>query len=163
MNLSAVPPVMASDQNGEWVVDLASHRVVRGHVSKSRVPIATATGQPREMGLACSVAGDSRALPDPNGVARGGAIRAGRVGKSQINLRYETVSRPQQSPASFTRADVEVRAYSIYCTRAKGEGLDVDDWLEAERQLMAEAESAAPTATAAADAEPTGADEAGSD
>lgn len=35
--------------------------------------------------------------------------------------------------------EIEVRAYAIYCARGCVDGHDVDDWIEAERQLLAEA------------------------
>jgi hypothetical protein len=33
---------------------------------------------------------------------------------------------------------VAIRAYEIYCGRGREHGLDVDDWIEAERQLREE-------------------------
>lgn len=153
-------------KHAAWVVDLASRRVIRRHASLGRAPIEAVTGQTRQLESACPVAKDGRPLPESNKSNRvapqGGAIRTGTVGSHQHHLRYEKVSRQEQNTASFTRADVEVRAYHVYCARGQGEGLDVDDWLEAERQLRAESGIADGGPTATADPEPTGADEPGS-
>jgi Protein of unknown function (DUF2934) len=43
----------------------------------------------------------------------------------------------------ITRDDVARRAYELFLARGQGEGHEVEDWLEAERQL--EAESMAPS------------------
>ena len=43
----------------------------------------------------------------------------------------------------ITKDDVARRAYELFLARGRGEGQDVEDWLEAERQL--EAESMAPS------------------
>ncbi len=44
----------------------------------------------------------------------------------------------------ITKDDVARRAYELFLTRGGAEGHDVEDWLEAERQL--ESESMAPSA-----------------
>ena len=44
---------------------------------------------------------------------------------------------------AITKDDVARRAYELFLARGQGEGQDVEDWLEAERQL--EAESMAPS------------------
>ena len=36
-----------------------------------------------------------------------------------------------------SRGDIERRAYEKYCERGCEEGRDLDDWLEAERELRA--------------------------
>jgi hypothetical protein len=41
------------------------------------------------------------------------------------------------------RDEVAARAYEIYCGRGCEHGRDVDDWIEAERQLRNDATSAA--------------------
>lgn len=151
------PAVTDPNQSVAWVVDIASRRVIRGHASLGQVPVEVRIGQNRPAKPACPMAGDNGALHDASGVApQGGGVRAGTVGNDQHHSRYETVSRPEQNAASFTWADVGVRAYHIYCARGQGNGLDVDDWLEAERQLRAEAGIAdrAP-ATTATPANPT--------
>ena len=38
----------------------------------------------------------------------------------------------------ITKDDVARRAYELFLARGQGEGQDVEDWLEAERQLEAE-------------------------
>src|SRR5262249_39781917 len=38
----------------------------------------------------------------------------------------------------ITKDDVAQRAYELFLARGQGEGQDVEDWLEAERQLEAE-------------------------
>ncbi|HKV05685.1 MAG TPA: DUF2934 domain-containing protein [Candidatus Acidoferrales bacterium] len=43
------------------------------------------------------------------------------------------------------REAIEVRAYELYVARGREEGHEVEDWLEAERQLF-EAQNAAPRA-----------------
>jgi hypothetical protein len=45
---------------------------------------------------------------------------------------------PQQSVSS---ADVERRAYQIYCERGREHGHDVEDWLQAERELRPKSEA----------------------
>ena len=42
-------------------------------------------------------------------------------------------SQPQTVP---TREEIEVRAYQIYVERGSTHGQDVDDWLQAERELV---------------------------
>lgn len=46
----------------------------------------------------------------------------------------DSVSRP--APASNTD-DIARRAYEIYESRGRADGADVDDWLQAERELQA--------------------------
>jgi hypothetical protein len=41
-----------------------------------------------------------------------------------------------------TREQIEVRAYEIYLQRGGGDGNDVQDWLQAESELLAESEKA---------------------
>jgi len=50
-----------------------------------------------------------------------------------------------------TREEIEVRAYEIYLNRGAEEGHDLDDWLQAEEELLLAAPaSTAPRANAAA-------------
>jgi hypothetical protein len=41
-----------------------------------------------------------------------------------------------------TRDQIEVRAYEIYLERGGADGSDVQDWLQAESELLAQAEKA---------------------
>jgi Protein of unknown function (DUF2934) len=41
----------------------------------------------------------------------------------------------QAQPATVTTSDVARRAYNLYLARACEHGHDVEDWLEAEREL----------------------------
>ena len=47
----------------------------------------------------------------------------------------------------ITKDDVARRAYELFLARGGAEGHDVEDWLEAERQLEAEAEQITSNAT----------------
>jgi Protein of unknown function (DUF2934) len=53
-----------------------------------------------------------------------------------------TTPRRNQPPNPTTTAIAE-RAYRLYCARGGQHGYDVDDWLQAERELHDEAKSAA--------------------
>lgn len=46
-------------------------------------------------------------------------------------------------PASVTEHDIACRAYDLYLARDGGHGHDVDDWLQAERELREAVRSAA--------------------
>jgi len=48
----------------------------------------------------------------------------------------------EQAHAVLTREQIEQRAYAIYLHRGCADGLDVQDWLQAESELLAEAEDA---------------------
>jgi Protein of unknown function (DUF2934) len=43
------------------------------------------------------------------------------------------------SGAQPTRGEIELRAYELYVERGRVDGSDVQDWLEAESELIAEA------------------------
>ena len=45
-------------------------------------------------------------------------------------------SQPQTAPGIPTREEIEFRAYQIYVERGGAHGQDVDDWLQAERELV---------------------------
>jgi hypothetical protein len=45
-------------------------------------------------------------------------------------------SQSQTVPSVPTREEIEVRAYQIYVERGGAPGQDVDDWLQAERELV---------------------------
>jgi len=49
--------------------------------------------------------------------------------------------RPQQSPqpAIITDNEIACRAYDLYLARGREDGHDLEDWLEAERELRARA------------------------
>lgn len=49
-----------------------------------------------------------------------------------------------------TRDQIEVRAYEIYLQRGGADGNDVQDWLQAESELLAGAEKNSPQARATA-------------
>lgn len=51
---------------------------------------------------------------------------------------------PTDGSVPLAVSEIEVRAYAIYCARGCADGHDIDDWLEAERQLQAEAEGQTP-------------------
>ncbi len=43
-----------------------------------------------------------------------------------------------ENPRAISKDNVARRAYELFLARGGAEGHDVDDWLEAERQLVAE-------------------------
>ena len=45
-------------------------------------------------------------------------------------------SEPQTVSGEPAREEIELRAYQIYVERGGGHGQDVDDWLQAERELV---------------------------
>jgi hypothetical protein len=45
-------------------------------------------------------------------------------------------SQPQTVPSAPTREEIELRAYQIYVARDGAHGQDVEDWLQAERELV---------------------------
>lgn len=49
-----------------------------------------------------------------------------------------------------TREEIERRAYALYLLRGCQDGLDVQDWLQAETELLAEAGNNSPRIKAAA-------------
>ncbi|MBE0607840.1 MAG: DUF2934 domain-containing protein [Dehalococcoidia bacterium] len=49
------------------------------------------------------------------------------------------MSSSEQPPMPAGKAQIETRAYAIYCDRGCLDGADLEDWLEAERQIRAEA------------------------
>lgn len=54
------------------------------------------------------------------------------------------MSTTEQSTEHLDRAQIEIRAYTIYCARGGVDGADLEDWLEADRQRRAEAGLADP-------------------
>lgn len=69
----------------------------------------------------------------------GGDVRPSLRGQGQYSERCESMSSPEPAPVSLDRGEIEIRAYTIYYARGCVDGHDVIDWLEAERQLLAEA------------------------
>ena len=47
-------------------------------------------------------------------------------------------SEPQTAEGHPTREEIELRAHQIYVERGCAHGLDVEDWLQAERELVVE-------------------------
>ena len=45
-------------------------------------------------------------------------------------------SQPQTASGAPTREEIELRAYQIYVERGGAQGQDVEDWLQAERELL---------------------------
>ena len=45
-------------------------------------------------------------------------------------------SEPQMAEGHPTREEIELRAQQIYIERGGGDGHEVDDWLQAERELV---------------------------
>jgi len=45
-------------------------------------------------------------------------------------------SEPRTAESSPTREEIELRAYQIYMERGGADGQDVEDWLQAERELV---------------------------
>jgi len=62
-------------------------------------------------------------------------------------------SSPRGEPSTArdhpTREEIEVRAYEIYIERGGAQGQDVDDWLQAERELLEKYEKTGRMAKAA--------------
>lgn len=134
-------PAAPGPERRDWVVDLASHRIVRVDAVLAPAPHearAVPSSQewwdsPEPMILTHDRCAPPR-LP-------GGDMRSSLRGQHQHQDQggLESVSKTQQDPAPFDRAQIEARAYEIYCARGCTDGLDVVDWLEAERQLRLEA------------------------
>ena len=49
---------------------------------------------------------------------------------------HPVVSKAQTPGSRPTREEVELRAYQIYIDRGGAAGNDMDDWLQAERELL---------------------------
>ena len=47
------------------------------------------------------------------------------------------------SASGISEADIARRAFELYCERGRADGHDVDDWLNAERELQEAASSTA--------------------
>ena len=58
-------------------------------------------------------------------------------------------SQAQTVPGAPTHEEIELRAYQIYVERGGTHGQDVDDWLQAERELVEKYSQPVPKARAA--------------
>ena len=58
-------------------------------------------------------------------------------------------SEPSTDKAAPTREEIELRAHQIYVERGGAHGQDVDDWLQAERELVEKYGKTSPKAKAA--------------
>jgi hypothetical protein len=59
-------------------------------------------------------------------------------------------SQPETVPSVPISEEIELRAYQIYIERGGGHGQDVEDWLQAERELVEKYGSRGQKAKAAA-------------
>lgn len=48
---------------------------------------------------------------------------------------FQDVAPPRPTPAAPTREQIAERAFAIWLSRGRGPGHDVEDWLQAEREL----------------------------
>jgi hypothetical protein len=55
--------------------------------------------------------------------------------KTRVTATATDAALPRIEPASISRVDVARRAYEIYRARGYDHGHDLDDWLQAEREL----------------------------
>jgi hypothetical protein len=149
-----------------WVVDLTSRRVVRAprHLDQissgaEAVPGGVATRADTEATV-CALPPRVLWAARPAGDAGPGPTH-----RNQLRGRYKAVSTVEQPRESLDSAQIEVRAYAIYCTRGCVDGADFEDWLEAERQLRAEAGlgDSEPSEATPPEPEPGGAVEPGAD
>jgi hypothetical protein len=109
-------------------------------MSKKRVPSVRPAvrppprdARPKDPSLAPPPAGDSRRpSPSPAAPDRSGTV----VTKSKPS--------PAAARASVTEREIARRAYDLYLARGCEQGHDVEDWLQAERDLRAALRSAKP-------------------
>lgn len=144
------PPAQCSRaelRSATWVVDLASRRVFRADATCQRPSAQGEDLEWREEERISNEPPSLPALPPRGGVAPSLGVEL------YYGERYESMSSPETTPLSIDREAIEVRAYAIYCSRGCLDGQDVDDWLEAERQLRAEAGAQAATRPEAGAAE----------
>jgi len=59
-------------------------------------------------------------------------------------------SEPQTAEGHPTREEIELRAHQIYVERGGAHGREVEDWLQAERELLGKFGKTGPKAKAAA-------------
>jgi len=55
---------------------------------------------------------------------------------SKLTEKSSTGSEPRTAESSPTLEEIELRAYQIYVERGRTHGQDVEDWLQAERELV---------------------------
>lgn len=55
-----------------------------------------------------------------------------------IEKPYFAIRESQSGGRRPTHEEIEARAYQVYIERGRGDGHDVDDWLKAERERLAE-------------------------
>ncbi len=75
------------------------------------------------------------------------AVESQSVPRGAVSVTIELDEQPSAVP---TREQIEQRAYAIYLERGCADGLDVQDWLQAERELLAAAENSSQARVAAA-------------
>jgi hypothetical protein len=51
---------------------------------------------------------------------------------------YFAIRESQNGERHPTHEEIEARAYQIYIERGRGDGHDLEDWLQGERELLAE-------------------------
>src|SRR5215469_11898689 len=67
---------------------------------------------------------------------------------SKLTEKSIPVNEAQSAENHPTHEEIAVRAYQIYVVRGEAHGQDVDDWLQAERELITDARQKAKAATA---------------
>jgi hypothetical protein len=55
---------------------------------------------------------------------------------NKLTEKSSSESQPQTASGAPTREEIELRAHQIYVERGGAHGQDVDDWLQAERELV---------------------------
>ena len=141
-----------------WVVDLATRRVVRALVGRRPGGLANGIGSGRSERPGDREACRGRLSETPATARITSDAEVKRTKHHEDLWRYEAVSTNEQSVVKVDRTQIEIRAYDIYCARGCVDGADLEDWLEAERQLRAEvgAEALAPWEGSSPEPAPTG-------
>jgi hypothetical protein len=55
--------------------------------------------------------------------------------KSRPKLQQPARELPAAAPVEVTDEEIAVRAFELYCARGGEDGRDLEDWLQAEREL----------------------------
>ena len=122
-------------------------------MSKKRVPSVRPpvrppplNARPKNQPLAALPTDDFRSLPPSSGASgRDGIVRAKTAKRTTENPVTTAGDRSTNSltaaPAKVTGLDIARRAYDLYLTRGCEHGHDVEDWLQAERDLQDAASS----------------------
>ena len=124
-------------------------------MSKKRVPSVRPPvrpppldARPKNQPLAVPRTQDLRRVPASPATSDRGAIETAKSTKSTTDDAVTTAGdRSKNSPterASVTDRDIARRAYDLYLTRGCEHGHDVEDWLQAERDLRDAVSSAKP-------------------